>query len=117
MGYPWYAVTSVSQVVQTEYTLGNGNPDVTAKRCIGGPLTHKLGQILPDVVDEMIVAFDDIMPRAEYGERFLSSTPTELTRDERLAERPCSRDHDQDNSACYKQGLRRSAVLYIGLGF
>ncbi|EPT03342.1 hypothetical protein FOMPIDRAFT_87777 [Fomitopsis schrenkii] len=60
------ALEAQKWVVQTEYTLGNSDPDATAKKCIGGPLTHKLGQVLPDVVDEMIHSFNDIMPDAEH---------------------------------------------------
>ncbi|KAI0719015.1 cytochrome P450 monooxygenase [Fomitopsis betulina] len=60
------ALEAQKWVVQTEYTFGNNSPDTTAKRCISGPLTHKLGQVLPDVVDEMIMSFDDIMPGAEH---------------------------------------------------
>ncbi|TFY52837.1 hypothetical protein EVJ58_g9786 [Rhodofomes roseus] len=48
----------------TEYTLGTTHPDATAKKIIGGPLTRKLPQLMPEVFDEVVASFDDIIPKA-----------------------------------------------------
>ncbi|KAH9923621.1 cytochrome P450 [Fomitopsis serialis] len=58
-------------VLQTEYTLGTTNPDATAKKIIAGPLTRKLPQIMPELVDEIIASFEDIIPKADNGETVL----------------------------------------------
>ncbi|KZT73294.1 cytochrome P450 [Daedalea quercina L-15889] len=55
------ALEAHKYVLQTEYTLGTTHPDATAKKCIGGPLTRKLPQIMPEVVDEIAASFEDIV--------------------------------------------------------
>lgn len=105
---------TLRQLVQLKFTFGEGEPlhiDLIRNR-----LTRALGTLLPDIQDEIAVAFNDYIPATDGMWCAICIYPMfdhELHFCDRLDSDYCSTYDAEDCCSSEQSGIRRTSTLYV----